>query len=62
MNEIVVTKEELVQMFQDATLVDTANGWMLENKEVQIIALHEVDPKYLQDVTNSLYYKIVSNK
>ena len=60
MNEIIVTKDELIQMFQEAILVDTDNGWILENQEVQIVALHEVDPKYLQDVTNAAHYKIIS--
>lgn len=58
MEEIVVSKEELIEMFESEKIVDTGKGWIMEEKEVDIIALHEVDPKFLQDVTNSKYYKI----
>ncbi len=31
----------------------------MDNKEVEIIALHDVDPKFLQDVTNAKLYKLI---
>ena len=46
-------------MFEAHMLEDTNKGWMMEGKVVEIIALHEVDPKYLQDITNAKYYKII---
>lgn len=62
MEEIVVSKEELIQMFEDERIVDTGHGWHMENQEVQIIALHDVDPKFLQDVTNAKFYKITPKR
>jgi hypothetical protein len=59
MEEIILTKDELVEMFEKQTLKDTNKGWLLEDKVVEIIALHEVEPKYLQDITNAKYYKII---
>jgi len=58
MEEIIISKEELVEMFENEKIIDTGSGWVMEEKEVEIIALHEVDPKFLQDVTNSKLYKI----
>jgi len=58
MEELTVAKEELVEMFESGRIVDSGRGWMMDNHEVEIIALHEVDPKFLQDVTNAKLYKI----
>lgn len=62
MEEIVVSKEELIQMFEDERIVDTGQGWHMNGEEVQIIALHDVDPKFLQDVTNAKFYKITPQR
>lgn len=59
MEELILTKDELVEMFEAHMLEDTNKGWIMEGKVVEIIALHEVDPKYLQDITNAKYYKII---
>ncbi|RXJ60264.1 hypothetical protein [Candidatus Marinarcus aquaticus] len=58
MEEIVVSKEELIKMFEDERIIDSGRGWMMDNEEVELIALHEVDPKFLQDITNAKFYKI----
>jgi len=58
MEELVVSKDELVEMFESERIVDSGRGWLMDDKEVDIIALHEVDPKFLQDVTNAKLYKI----
>lgn len=58
MEEIIISKEELVEMFESEKILDTGKGWLMDGKEVDIIALHDVDPKYLQDITNSKFYKI----
>ncbi len=58
MEEIIISKEDLVDMFESAQIIDTGKGWIMGDKEVEIIALHEIDPKFLQDVTNSKLYKI----
>jgi hypothetical protein len=57
--ELIVSKEELIQLFEDNVIEDTGKGWLMEGKEVEIIALHEVDPKFLQDVTNAKFYKLI---
>jgi len=58
MEETIISKEELVELFEQEQIIDTGKGWMMDGNEVEIIALHEVDPKFLQDVTNSKLYKI----
>lgn len=57
--EEIVSKEELIQMFEEEKIIDSGKGWMMSNKEVEIIALHEIDPKFLQDVTNAKFYKLI---
>ncbi|AXX92372.1 hypothetical protein CPU12_06855 [Malaciobacter molluscorum LMG 25693] len=59
MEEKILSKEELIQLFEDRVIVDSGKGWFMNDKEVQIIALHDIDPKFLQDVTNAKYYKII---
>lgn len=59
MEELIVSKDELVAMFEDEKIVDSGRGWMMDNKEVEIIALHDIDPKFLQDITNAKFYKIL---
>ena len=60
MEELIVTKEELVQMFETEKLKDTGKAWLMNDKEIDIIALHDVDPKFLQDITNAKFYKLIS--
>ncbi|MCT7908860.1 hypothetical protein N5915_04745 [Arcobacter lacus] len=63
MEELIVSKEELIYLFESQTIEDTGKGWLLEGKFfVDIIALHEVEPKFLQDVTNAKSYKLVLKK
>ncbi|PHO08929.1 MULTISPECIES: hypothetical protein [Malaciobacter] len=59
MEEKILSKEELIKLFQDEKIIDTGKGWLMDNKEVEIIALHDVDPKFLQDVTNAKLYKLI---
>lgn len=59
MEELVLTKAELVDLFEKHVLEDTKRGWTMEGRVVEIIALHEIDPKFLQDITNAKFYKIV---
>ncbi|MFA7092256.1 MAG: hypothetical protein WC149_10430 [Arcobacteraceae bacterium] len=59
MEEIIISKEELVAMFEDEQILDSGKGWIMDEKEVEIIALHEIDPKFLQDITNAKFYKII---
>lgn len=59
MDEIIVSKEELVELFEIEKIIDTGKGWYMDNIFVNIIALHEIEPKFLQNPTNAKFYKIV---
>ncbi len=59
MEELVVSKEELVELFENNVIEDTGRGWIMEGYEVEIVALHDVDPKFLQDVANAKFYKLI---
>lgn len=60
MEEQIVSKDELVEMFSLGVLEDDEKrGWLLYGQEIQIVALHETDPRYIKYVTNANYYKLV---
>jgi hypothetical protein len=59
MKELIITKEELAVMFNNGELKDTSNGWLFNDKIVEIIALHETEPKYIKDITKAQKYKLV---
>ena len=59
MKEQVVSKEELIQLFENQIIEDTGRGWLKEGKVIDIIALHDIEPKFLQDVTNAKFYKLI---
>ena len=58
MKEIIVTSEELKQMFVSETIIDTSDGWFIDSKEVEIIAIHDHEPKYIHDLAIAQKYKI----
>jgi len=58
MEEFKVSKEELHQMFEKQELLDTNKGWFYKKKEVEIIAIHDIEKKYLQDMMNADFYRI----
>jgi hypothetical protein len=62
MEEQVVSKDDIVEMFSLGVLEDNEKGWLLYGQEIQIIALHETDPKYMNDVTNAEFYKLLPIK
>lgn len=63
MKELIVSKDELVMMFADEVIKDSDIGWLYNNETiVNIVALHDKDPKYIYDVTNAQYYKIIPLK
>jgi len=62
MEEIIVSKEELIDKFENQEITDTGRGWMMGDEEIEIIALHDVDPKFLQDITNAKFYKLIPKK
>lgn len=57
--ELIVTKEELIELFEEQRIEDTGRGWLLDGKLIDIIALHDIEPKFLQDVANAKSYKLV---
>lgn len=59
MEERIVSKEELIQLFESQIIEDTGRDWLMEDKVVDIIALHDIEPKFLQDVTNAKFYKLI---
>lgn len=59
MEEMIVPKQELIKMFEEHKVEDTGHGWIMDGKVVEIIALHEVEPKFLQDITNAKFYKLI---
>ena len=59
MEELIISKEDLVQFFETQKIVDTGRSWLIEGKVVEIIALHDIEPKFLQDVSNAKFYKLI---
>jgi hypothetical protein len=57
-SEIVVTKEELIELFDNEIVVDTDHGWFMNGVEVEIIAIHDKETKYIQDISNAKQYKL----
>jgi len=62
MEEKIVTKQEIIELFEKNILVDSGKGWFYktDNKslEVEIIAIHDFEPKYLKDMYRAGNYKI----
>lgn len=59
MKEQIVSKEELIQLFENRIIEDTGRGWLKDGKAIDIIVLHDIEPKFLQDVTNAKFYKLI---
>ena len=58
MEELIISKEDLIEMFENNEIRDTGKAWVKDDKEIEIIALHDIEPKFLQDVSNAKFYKI----
>jgi len=57
--ELIVTREELIKLFDDEVITDTGRAWMMQGVQVDIIALHDIEPKFLQAITKAEFYKII---
>lgn len=57
--ELIVTRDELKEMFKKKEIVDTGKGWLCKGQEVDLVAIHTVEPKYLLDIARAENYKIV---
>lgn len=65
MEELILSREELIKLFESEKIVDTGKAWIMDGVQVDIIALHNIEPKFLQDITRADFYKIIfksSNK
>jgi hypothetical protein len=58
MEEFTVSKEELHELFQKNLLKDTDKGWFYKDQEIEIIAIHNIEKKYIQDMMRADFYKI----
>ena len=58
MEEFTVSKEVLHKMFDTKEILDTNKGWYYKKQEVEIIAIHKVEKRYLQDMMNADFYRI----
>ncbi len=59
MKEIIISKDELVELFENEKIIDSGKGWYMDDEIIDIVALHEVEPKFLQDLANAKLYKII---
>ncbi len=59
MEELTISIDELKTMFKDKVMVDTNNGWFYEGKEVDIVAIHDKEVKYVTDMFRAEFYKII---
>ncbi len=62
MEELIVSNDELKEMFEKKEMIDTGKGWFYKKKEIIISAIHEVEPKYLLDKARSQQYRITEKK
>lgn len=63
MTDFIVSKEELIEMFSRNDIKDTDDGWLYkEEYYINIIALHQDNPKYIYDVSIAQSYKITAIK
>ncbi|WP_368030548.1 hypothetical protein [Arcobacter sp. s6] len=59
MEELIISKEELIHFFETQKIIDTGRSWLMEGRVIEIIALHDIEPKFLQDVSNAKFYKLI---
>ena len=58
MEELIVTSDELKQLFRDKILRDTDKGWFYKDTQIDIIAIHKQETKHIRDITESEKYKL----
>lgn len=58
MEELIISKDELAKLFEEGFIEDTGKDWLIDGFPIDIIALHDVEPKFLQDIANADFYKI----
>jgi hypothetical protein len=58
MDELIVTIDELKELFRENILRDTPKGWFYKDTEIDIIAIHQKETKHIRDVTKAETYKL----
>ena len=58
MEELIVSSDELKQLFKDEILKDTDNGWFYKDTQIEIIAIHKQEAKHIRDITEAEKYKL----
>ncbi|RLA81959.1 MAG: hypothetical protein DRG78_08330 [Epsilonproteobacteria bacterium] len=58
MEDLIVSNEDLKEMFKKGELKDMPNGWYYNNFEVEIIAIHKLESKHITDITHAEFYKL----
>jgi hypothetical protein len=55
----IISKDELSELFLTNKIQETNRGWILENKRIDILALHSKEIKYIENLHKADEYKIV---
>lgn len=58
MEELIVTRDELKQLFAENILQDRNEGWFYKDTQIEIIAIHQKETKLIQDVTKAETYRL----
>ena len=58
MEELLVSADELKKMFKDKEVLDTNDGWFYKDQEIEIIAIHDKEVKYIMDMARAEFYKL----
>ncbi|MEA2049242.1 MAG: hypothetical protein U9O56_00695 [Campylobacterota bacterium] len=62
MEEMIVSSDELKEMFEKKEMKDTGKGWFYKDVEINISAIHEIEPKYMLNKAKSQKYRITPKK
>lgn len=62
MDEKIVTRQELIDLFMENDIIDSNAGWIYQGWIVEIVAMHDVEPKYLQNLTYAKKYRIIPRR
>ncbi len=58
MDELIVTRDELKQLFEEEILQDRPEGWFYKETQIEIIAIHQQETKHIHDITKAETYKL----
>ena len=58
MEDLLVSADELKKMFKDKEVLDTNEGWFYKDNEIEIVAIHDKEVKYIMDMARAEFYKL----